>query len=69
MTRHRWPKDGKHVDADNSPSLCDQTERVCIKCGLTRITVHPPVGYPYTAWRRQGSARQFPDDQTPPCEA
>ena len=64
--RHRWPKEGVHIAALDSRNGNDQTERACLKCGLIRITVHPPAGLPWVEWRRPGSRLQFPGE-TPPC--
>lgn len=65
--RHKW--DGPvNIHRDTSASGCDETERPCALCGLVKLTVHQPDGYPYRAWRTARGLR-FPDTgQTPLCE-
>jgi hypothetical protein len=65
---HRWDWDhARQIAACDSPSGSDQNERDCVHCGLIRITVHPPAGNPFRAWR-YGNAKQFTADKTPKCE-
>lgn len=64
--RHHWgPPISIH--ASMTSSNCEQTERVCTACGLTKITVHPPKGIPWREWRHPSSENQFAMPQTPPC--
>jgi hypothetical protein len=66
LARHRW---GESQFVPRNPDLArnDQTERVCINCGLVRITVHPPQGFPWREWRDRGSSIQYTADRTPEC--
>ena len=64
--RHRW-NFPICVFGDRTPTGCEQSERECQFCGLIRITVHPPQGFPWREWRKAGSDKQFPSDHTPPC--
>lgn len=64
---HKWHDDGTRL-RDTTPSGCDEHERVCTLCGLVKITVHQPLGYPYRAWRTKLGIR-FPDPKyTPTCD-
>lgn len=36
-------------------------------CQLVKITVHPPEGYPWRAWRTKEGMRTDKIDHTPPC--
>lgn len=66
---HAWDYLHKrNVPAIESPSNCEQTERDCKHCSLIRVTVHPPRGNPYRAWRYAGSETQFTADKTPKCQ-
>lgn len=66
--KHQWLRVPTYIHCDKSPSGCDESERECELCGLVRITVHRPDGYPYRAWRSKGGVR-FPDvGYTPVCE-
>jgi hypothetical protein len=66
--RHRWPKAGE----PNYRSLVacidgnDRTERVCLSCGLVKITVHPPKGFAWREWRTR-DGKPWVGDITPPC--
>lgn len=64
--RHRW---GDPISIfENTPSGCEETERVCILCGIVKITVHPRdrSEFPWRAWRtREGTRMEV--DHTPPC--
>jgi hypothetical protein len=62
---HRW---GEPVTMlTDTPSGCEETERVCLACRLTKITVHPPNGLPWRAWRTVGGTRTDKIGATPPC--
>lgn len=63
---HRWDKQEKRIPACETSSGCDQTERTCIDCGLVKITVHPPHGLPYRAWRHPNGLTAA-IESTPPC--
>jgi hypothetical protein len=45
----------------------ERTERVCEHCGLTKITVHVPHGFPWREWRVRGGEVTIPLTTTPPC--
>lgn len=65
--RHKWG-DPAYLHRDTTPSGCDETEKPCVLCGLVKLTVHTPIGYPYRMWRTRAGLR-FPDDgATPLCE-
>ena len=66
LRRHRWTYRGS-VAPEGSRSGCEEHERVCELCGLIKITVHQPRGFPYRAWRTRGGTR-FSYDVTPLCE-
>lgn len=58
--RHKWGEGvlvGEHLD---------RTERTCSFCGMVKITVHPPQGWPWREWRtREG--KRWEGERTPPC--
>jgi hypothetical protein len=65
--RHKWA-DPVNVHYDTTPSGCNETERACEHCGIAKITVHPPFGFAYRAFRSKGGIR-FPDPgYTPVCD-
>jgi hypothetical protein len=65
--RHRWLDcDEKRIAACDSPDGNDRTEKKCPVCGLVKITVHPPHGFPWREWRRKGGERVY-GQATPPC--
>lgn len=64
--RHKWSEPVSILDG--TPTGCEQTERTCSLCHLVKITVHPPQGFPWRAWRHRSSSVQFTDDYTPPCD-
>lgn len=62
--RHKW---GDRVTVvDNTSSGCEQGERTCVRCGIVRVTVHPPRGLPWREWRPRGCV-QIQLSSTPPC--
>lgn len=65
MNRHRW-KD----DEDPRPVLgADGLERktpICIHCGMSRITVIPPYGFPWHEWKTV-AGQNWQGELTPPC--
>lgn len=62
---HSW---GDRVTVmDGTPSGCEETERRCPRCGLVKITVHPPQGVPWRAWRTKAGIRTDKIAHTPPC--
>lgn len=64
--KHKWEKKGSRLPPD-TPSGCEETERLCIHCHLTMITVHVPHGHPYRAWRARSGLRWI-DDARPLCD-
>ena len=65
---HKWDwLNERRIAACDSPSKNDQTERDCVMCKLTKVTVHPPGGFPYREWRHPRSKTQFACSATPPC--
>lgn len=66
--RHAW---GSKVRIAGTETItgCDQTEQRCWNCGRVKITVHPPHGLAYLAWRSPDNPQQFAMDTTPPCVA
>ena len=65
-SRHRW---GDRITiVDGTVSGCEESHRVCVKCALLKITVHPPNGFPWRVWRTAAGAA-WQGDRTPPCHA
>lgn len=62
---HKWGAPVRYEPHENENG-CAQTERTCQKCGLVRITVHPPQGLPWLEWRTR-DAGQMQLSSTPPC--
>ena len=69
MNRARLHKCGFPVTVlpEDSSNGCQLSERTCALCGLVRITVHPPEGFAYRAWRTP-SGYALVSDHTPACE-
>jgi hypothetical protein len=66
--KHRWNLDEeKRIAGTEFKDGVGRTERVCIHCGLIRITMHPPGGFPWRAWRHPKSKTDFECQNTPPC--
>jgi hypothetical protein len=61
--KHRW---GEPIAIPQGASGCQETERACIHCGLVKITVHPPHGLAYRAWRT-ASGMRAQIEHAPPC--
>lgn len=62
--RHRW---GDPVTVlKHTASKCEETERVCAFCDLVKITIHPPQGIPWRAWRTK-EGKRWEGSATPPC--
>jgi hypothetical protein len=68
---HTWPRtkdDPNYRKAFDCPDGNERTERTCARCGLVKITVHPPRGLAWREWRTpEGQTMQL--DATPPCLA
>lgn len=58
--KHRW---GEPQRKD-----CHTTRRVCVACGLVKVSRHEPENNPqhWTEWERAGA--RFNSDKTPACE-
>lgn len=65
--RHTWPRDAtRYVPGCEAPNGLDRTERACRRCGLVKITMHPPHGLAWRRWRtREGVEMDL--STTPPC--
>jgi hypothetical protein len=63
--RHRWKGAPVTILPDESKSGCEETHRTCEYCGLVRVTVHPPVGFPFSLWQYPDGERS--DGLTPMC--
>lgn len=61
---HRWGP--RMLVNDGTVHGCEQSERTCLRCGLVRVTVHPPQGLPWREWRPEGGP-QMQFTNTPPC--
>lgn len=65
--KHQWDHAGTRrmagVDRDdgNARNECD-----CLLCGLTKITIIPPHGWPWREWRTKDGAI-WKGQATPPC--
>lgn len=66
--RHgRWINE-KRIPASESHDGNERTERACERCGLVKITVHPPYGFPFRQWRTV-AGEKWQGELTPPCIA
>ena len=63
--RHKWG-DPSLVPARDNADGSDHNERTCTFCGLVKITIIPPHGYPWRAWRTS-EGKQWDGAATPPC--
>jgi hypothetical protein len=47
-----------------------KTERSCSRpgCGIVKVTQHPPEGFPWAEFYRDGEKIAGGDAPTPPCE-
>lgn len=67
--RHSWSTKVRIAGAETITG-CDQTEQRCWNCGRVKITVHPPHGLPYVAWRwSSDNPQQFTMIAMPRCVA
>lgn len=66
---HSWVDRGSKVPALHgpTPSGCEEHERECRLCFLTKITIHRPHGVPLRAWRTKNGTRWI-HPRTPLCE-
>lgn len=68
MAKHRWQDNGTRIGgAEDTPSGCDEHERVCKICGLVKLTIHAPQGWPYRVFRTPKGIR-FDPGYTPVCD-
>lgn len=66
--RHQWlGATSVTILPQDSTAGNERTERTCPRCGLVKITVHPPHGLPWREWRHPASAVTFPAGHVPPC--
>lgn len=64
---HRWDNaNEKRVLPDESKDGLERCERVCLNCGMTKITVHYPQGWPKREWRTH-DGKPWWGSSTPPC--
>jgi len=64
--RHRWSTDVVRLAAEDQPDGVARTERACERCGVIKITVHPPEGFPWQEWRLP-SGDKWPGAGRPLC--
>ncbi len=65
--RHKWSDDVKHLAAGDTESRNGETIRVCTKCPLIMVTVHPPIGFPWHEFTMPGQTERIKLDHRPPC--
>ncbi len=58
--KHQWGESARVGE------YADRTERTCVLCGLVKITVHPPRGFPWREWRTR-AGKIWQGTATPPC--
>lgn len=65
--KHKWDRDKeRRIAAIDCPDGNERTERDCVSCGLVKITVHPPHGFPWREWRTKDGGK-WVGAGTPPC--
>lgn len=69
--KHHWNyQNERRIAATEFDDGNARTERDCLLCGLTKITVHPAQGFAWREWiSPKAPATRFQCDQTPPCTA
>ena len=65
--RHRW-NENEPVRLAACDDGNDRTEKTCPQCGVVKITVHPPKGFPWREWRTK-EGHVWTGALTPPCVA
>ena len=67
--KHRWDYDNeRRIAATEFEDGNARTERDCIFCHLTKVTVHQPNGIAYREWiSTKARDVRFQCEQTPPC--
>jgi hypothetical protein len=65
--RHEWDhRNSRLLSGFGAADGCARNERTCFKCGVVRITVMPPHGYPWHEWRTKDGG-MYVGEATPPC--
>lgn len=66
---HKWDRDDeRRIPHSEAVDGNGRTERRCVRCGMVKITVHPPQGLPWREWRTAAGER-WQGHLTPPCLA
>lgn len=63
---HKWNLENK-IPASQSTDGNERTERTCPFCLLVKITVHPPHGLAFRAWRTRDGQRFSGNNVPVPC--
>ena len=65
--RHEWDHAGeRRLNGFDAADGNARNERTCVKCGIVRITIIPPHGYPWHEWRTKNGGT-YVGEATPPC--
>lgn len=65
--RHRWNEsDHVRISGIDCADGNDRTQKSCALCGLIKITVHPPHGFPWREWKTK-DGKVWQGASTPPC--
>ncbi len=67
--RHTWSDDIKRIAAIDTGSGNGETIRMCTKCPLVMVTVHPPTGFPWHEFTMPGQTERIKLDHRPPCRS
>jgi hypothetical protein len=67
--RHKWDINEQRLASDCFDDGCGRTIRVCEKCGMRKITVHPPQAgeWPFREWQTADGKTTWRSEMTPPC--
>lgn len=63
--RHSWGE-AVSIHPSDAKDGIERTLRTCNYCGVVKVTVHPPYGYPFREWRTP-TGKVVPIVSTPPC--
>lgn len=64
---HEWDHENeKRLAACEFKDGNARTEKTCRHCGMVKITIHYPVGFPGREWRTKDGKRWW-GQATPPC--
>ena len=67
VRKHKWDRDHeRRLDGSTFADGNARTERDCIHCAMTKITVHPVQGLPWREWRTK-NGDLWVGTATPPC--